>query len=242
MAALVACEEIRGRLLAPASRELGIEAGELGLEAGRDGRELRQNERRNELGWKELVERAHVERVDISATASTRRRASLRPEGRAAGAPSRTTSTAARSWPRRSTSSAGPTASTRRTSCTTQARASTREVDLGQTEGGFAQGLGWAALEDLRYDETGTAAFRQPLHLQASRHPLHATDAESRIPRGSAQPQGRHALEGDRRAAAPVRHRRLFRRPRGALRAAGEALLQAASKGSETPRAITTCR
>ena len=29
------------------------------------------------------------------------------------------------------------------------------DVDLGQAEGAFAQGLGWAALEDLRYDETG---------------------------------------------------------------------------------------
>ena len=28
-------------------------------------------------------------------------------------------------------------------------------VDLGQVEGAFAQGLGWAALEDLRYDESG---------------------------------------------------------------------------------------
>jgi xanthine dehydrogenase large subunit len=28
-------------------------------------------------------------------------------------------------------------------------------VDIGQTEGGFVQGLGWALLEDLRFDETG---------------------------------------------------------------------------------------
>ncbi|MDA8019703.1 MAG: molybdopterin-dependent oxidoreductase [Thermoanaerobaculia bacterium] len=30
-----------------------------------------------------------------------------------------------------------------------------RRVDLGQVEGGLAQGLGWMTVEDLRYDETG---------------------------------------------------------------------------------------
>jgi xanthine dehydrogenase large subunit len=30
-----------------------------------------------------------------------------------------------------------------------------RDVDLGQVEGAFAQGLGWAALEELRFDEGG---------------------------------------------------------------------------------------
>jgi len=29
------------------------------------------------------------------------------------------------------------------------------EIDLGQVEGGLAQGLGWMTVEDLRYDETG---------------------------------------------------------------------------------------
>jgi xanthine dehydrogenase large subunit len=63
MAALAACEEIRGRLLALAARILGADLGELRIEAGIvvKGCEL------TELSWKELVDRAHLDRIDLSA-------------------------------------------------------------------------------------------------------------------------------------------------------------------------------
>ncbi len=128
MAALAACEEIRGRLLGLASTG---------------------------LDWKELVGKAHDERIDLSA------------HGFYATPDLRYDAEAERGSPfaYHVYGCAVVTATLdvlRGTYRFDEAyivhdvgESIDPDVDLGQAEGAFAQGLGWAALEDLRYDETG---------------------------------------------------------------------------------------
>ncbi len=158
MAALVACEEIRGRLLALASRELGIEAGELGLEAGRVVHVCSKANTSiaTALGWEELVERAHAERVDISAHGFYATPGLVYDLQAERGSPF--------AYHVYGCAVVAATLDVLRGTYRfdeaylvhDSGDSIDREVDLGQIEGGFAQGLGWAALEDLRYDEKGT--------------------------------------------------------------------------------------
>jgi xanthine dehydrogenase large subunit len=151
MAALAACEEIRGRLLALAAKILGAEPGELRIESGlvAKGCEV------TELGWKELVDRAHLERIDLSAHGFYATPGLVYDMKAERGSP----------FAYHVYGCAAVTATL------DVLRGSYRfdeayivhdvgesldpDVDLGQIEGAFAQGLGWAALEDLRYDDAG---------------------------------------------------------------------------------------
>jgi len=151
MAALAACEEIRGRLLGLAARILGADKGELRIEAGlvAKGCEV------TELTWRELVDRAHLERIDLSAHGFYATPGLFYDMMAEKGSP----------FAYHVYGCAVLTATLdvlRGTYRFDEAyivhdvgESIDRDVDLGQLEGAFAQGLGWAALEDLRYDDAG---------------------------------------------------------------------------------------
>jgi xanthine dehydrogenase large subunit len=157
MAALVACEEVRGRLLGFAACLLGIDKAELRLESGavvrvgRDGRSCAPTG----LTWKELVDRAHQDRVDLSAHGFYATPGLFYDMEAERGSP----------FAYHVYGCAAVTATLdvlRGTYRFDEAwivhdagKSMDPAVDLGQAEGGFAQGLGWAALEDLRYDPSG---------------------------------------------------------------------------------------
>ncbi len=151
MAAMAACQEIRGRLLAFAARRLGAESGELEIEAGR----VRRGTRPTGLCWDALVADAHVERIDLSAHgfyATPNLFYDLKSEQ---GSP----------FAYHVYGCAAVTATVdvlrgtyRLDSAFIVHDAGTNIdplVDRGQVEGAFAQGLGWSLLEDLRFDERG---------------------------------------------------------------------------------------
>jgi xanthine dehydrogenase large subunit len=151
MAALAACEEIRDRLLGFAARALGADRGELRIESGFVTRACEVTG----LGWKELVDRAHLDRIDLSAHGFYATPGLFYDMKAERGSP----------FAYHVYGCAAVTATL------DVLRGSYRfdeafivhdagdsidaEVDLGQVEGAFAQGLGWAALEELRYDEAG---------------------------------------------------------------------------------------
>jgi xanthine dehydrogenase large subunit len=151
MAALAACEEIRARLLALASRVLGADKCELRIEAGyvTRGRVI------TGLGWRELVDRAHGERIDLSAHGFYATPDLVYDMKAERGSP----------FAYHVYGCAAVTATLdvlRGTYRFDEAcivhdvgESIDASVDLGQAEGAFAQGLGWATLEDLRYDDAG---------------------------------------------------------------------------------------
>jgi xanthine dehydrogenase large subunit len=151
MAALAACEEIRGRLLGFAARYLGVERVELRLEGGLvvDGCEP------TSLSWKELVDRAHLERVDLSAHGFYATPGLVYDAKAERGSPF--------AYHVYGCAAVAATVDLLRGSYRFDKAwivhdvgdSIDREVDLGQVEGAFAQGLGWACLEDLRYDGSG---------------------------------------------------------------------------------------
>jgi xanthine dehydrogenase large subunit len=151
MAALAACEEIRGRLLGLAARLLGAEKGELRIEAGlvAKGCEV------TELTWKELVDRAHLDRIDLSAHgfyATPGLSYDMKAER---GSPF--------AYHVYGCAAVSATLDVLRGTYRFDEAYIVHDVgesidtavDLGQAEGAFAQGLGWSCLEDLRYDESG---------------------------------------------------------------------------------------
>jgi xanthine dehydrogenase large subunit len=152
MAALAACEEIRGRLLGLAARLLGAEKGELRIEGGAVAKGCEVTE----LGWKELVDRAHLERVDLSAHGFYATPGLAYDMKAERGSP----------FAYHAYGCAAVTATVdvlRGTYRFDEAwivhdvgDSIDPAVDLGQTEGAFAQGLGWATLEELRYDGEGS--------------------------------------------------------------------------------------
>jgi xanthine dehydrogenase large subunit len=151
MAALAACEEIRGRLLALAARILGADLGELRMEAGIvvKGCEL------TELSWKELVDRAHLDRIDLSAHGFYATPGLFYDAKAERGSPF--------AYHVYGCAAVSATLDVLRGTYRFDeawlvhdvGESIDKSVDLGQAEGAFAQGLGWAALEDLRYDEEG---------------------------------------------------------------------------------------
>ena len=58
-------------------------------------------------------------------------------------------------------------------------------IDIGQIEGGYVQGVGFATTEEVVYDDAGRPGDRQHLELQAALH----QDHPARFPR--AAPSGR---------------------------------------------------
>jgi xanthine dehydrogenase large subunit len=152
MAALAACEEIRGRLLGLAARMLGAEKGSLRIESGLvvSGCEP------TGLAWAKLVDAAHGERIDLSAHGFYATPGLYYDMASERGAP----------FAYHVYGCAAVTAVLDALRGTYRIDSATvvhdggdsidRAVDLGQVEGAFAQGLGWSVLEDLRYDERGS--------------------------------------------------------------------------------------
>ncbi|HTX74148.1 MAG TPA: molybdopterin cofactor-binding domain-containing protein [Rectinemataceae bacterium] len=152
MAALAACEEIRARLIRLAARMLSADEVELRIE---NGVVLRGCEV-TELAWKELVDNAHLERIDLSA------------HGFYATPDLNYDMQAERGNPFAyhvyGCAAVTATLDVLRGSYTIDEAFMVHDVgesidlsvDLGQTEGAFAQGLGWSVLEELRYDGAGS--------------------------------------------------------------------------------------
>jgi xanthine dehydrogenase large subunit len=151
MAALAACEEIRDRLLGLAARILGADKGELRIESGLVSKGCEATE----LAWKELVDRAHLDRIDLSAHGFYATPGLYYDMKAERGSP----------FAYHVYGCAAVTA----TLDVLRGRYRFDEawmvhdagesidpaVDLGQAEGAFAQGLGWSCLEELRYDASG---------------------------------------------------------------------------------------
>ena len=151
MAAQAACEEIRGRLLAFAAKTLQADRAELRLESGL----VMRGGAATTLAWKELVAGAHLERIDLSAHGFYATPGLVYDMKAERGSP----------FAYHVYGCAVVTATL------DVLRGSYRfdeayivhdtgesidpDVDRGQIEGAFAQGLGWAALEDLRFSEAG---------------------------------------------------------------------------------------
>jgi xanthine dehydrogenase large subunit len=152
MAALAACEEIRGRLLKVAAKLLGAEEVDLRIENGFvvRGCEL------TELAWDRLIEAAHLDRVDLSAHgfyATPGLSYDMKAER---GNPF--------AYHVYGCAAVTATVDVLRGSYRLDeafivhdgGESIDRAVDIGQIEGALAQGLGWSLLEDLRYDERGS--------------------------------------------------------------------------------------
>jgi xanthine dehydrogenase large subunit len=152
MAAQAACEEIRGRLLGFAARILGADIAELSIESG----EVRKGGKPAGLPWKELVERAHLDRIDLSAHGFYATPGIFYDLKAERGSPF-----AYHVYGCAVVSAVldvlrGSYRFDRAFIVHDAGESIDRDVDLGQAEGAFAQGLGWAALEELRYDEAGS--------------------------------------------------------------------------------------
>jgi len=152
MAALAACEEIRGRLLDFAARSLGAAKGELRLEAG----VVMKGCEATGLGWAALVDGAHAERIDLSAhgfyatpglfyDAQAERGSPFAYHVYGCAAVSATLDVLRGTYRLDSA-----------TIVHDGGESIDRSVDLGQVEGAFAQGAGWSVLEDLKYDAKGS--------------------------------------------------------------------------------------
>jgi len=151
MAALAACEEIRKRLLAKAAELLGVPEAELSLA---DGRVMR-NGAPTPLSWDQLVAKTHAARVDLSAHGFYATPDLNFDEAAGSGKP----------FAYHVYGCAAVTATLdvlRGTYRIDDAfivhdigDSLDEAVDRGQVEGGFAQGLGWALIEDLRFDAKG---------------------------------------------------------------------------------------
>jgi xanthine dehydrogenase large subunit len=158
MAALTACEEIRGRLLGLAAKMLGADRGQLRIESGRVTRvgSADRASEATELGWKELVDRAHLERIDLSAHgfyATPGLQYDMKAER---GSPFAYHVYGCAVVTARLDVLRGSYRFDEAYIVHDVGESIDPEVDLGQIEGAFAQGLGWAALEDLRYDDSGS--------------------------------------------------------------------------------------
>ncbi|MDA8425261.1 MAG: molybdopterin-dependent oxidoreductase [Treponema sp.] len=154
MAALAACEEIRGRLLKVAAGMLGTDAVELRIENGAVVRGCEPTE----LGWDKLVDQAHLNRVDLSAHgfyATPGLSYNMKAER---GSPF--------AYHVYGCAAVSATVDVLRGSYRLDrafivhdgGESLDQAVDRGQVEGAFAQGLGWSLLEDLRYDGKGSLA------------------------------------------------------------------------------------
>lgn len=151
MAAQVACLEIRKRLVAAAAEKLGAAPEEVEL---KDGRVYKGGADAG-LSFSELVAFAHERRVDLSAHGFYATPGLFFDMAKEQGTPflyhvygcavlSATVDTL-RGYYRFDDA----------VIVHDIANSIDPVVDLGQIEGGFAQGLGWAALEELKFDEAG---------------------------------------------------------------------------------------
>jgi xanthine dehydrogenase large subunit len=151
MAALIACREIRGRLLDFAAARLDRPVGELGLADGR----VTADGAPTPLDWPSLVAAAHEARVDLSAHAFHATPGLGYDLAAERGRPF--------AYHVYGAAVVSATLDTARGTCRLDEAFIVHDagesidplVDRGQVEGGFAQGLGWALLEDLRFSPEG---------------------------------------------------------------------------------------
>jgi xanthine dehydrogenase large subunit len=151
MAALAACEEIRARLLAFAARSLGAELGDLRLE----GELVVKGCEATELRWEKLVDEAHLARVDLSAHGFYATPGLFYDIKAERGSPFAYHVYGCAAVTARLDVLRGTYSFEKATIVHDAGESLDFSVDLGQTEGAFAQGLGWATLEDLRFDAKG---------------------------------------------------------------------------------------
>ncbi|HET7839883.1 MAG TPA: molybdopterin cofactor-binding domain-containing protein [Rectinemataceae bacterium] len=152
MAALAACEEIRGRLLAFAAKTLGAELGELRLE----GELVVKGCEPTDLGWERLVDEAHLARVDLSAHGFYATPGLFYDMKAERGSPFAYHVYGCAAVTATLDVLRGTYSFDRATIVHDAGESLDLAVDLGQVEGAFAQGLGWSALEDLRFDAKGS--------------------------------------------------------------------------------------
>jgi xanthine dehydrogenase large subunit len=158
MAALAACEELRGRLLGVAASLLGAPASPLGAGAAElsiaGGIVLRGGKPTN-LDWKKLAAATYRQRVDLSAHGFYSTPDLVYDDAAEKGSPF--------AYHVYGCAAVTATLDVLRGAYRFDEAWIVHDggesldpaVDLGQVEGAFAQGLGWSCLEDLRYDEAG---------------------------------------------------------------------------------------
>jgi len=150
-AALAACEEIRKRLLAFAATVLGAPEDELSLGNGlvlRGGRDAG-------LAWKDLVAKAHEARVDLSAHGFYATPGLFYDMKAERGSPFAYHVYGAALVVAELDTLRGSSRIVRADLVHDGGVPIDALVDRGQIEGAFAQGLGWAILEDLVYGKDG---------------------------------------------------------------------------------------
>jgi xanthine dehydrogenase large subunit len=150
-AALAACEEIRKRLLAFAAKTLGAPEDELSIGNGlvlRGGRDAG-------LPWKDLVAKAHEARVDLSAHGFHATPGLSYDMAAERGTPFAYHVYGAALVVAELDAVRGTARIARADLVHDGGVPIDALVDSGQIEGAFAQGLGWAILEDLVYSREG---------------------------------------------------------------------------------------
>lgn len=157
MAALAACEGLRGRLLALAAEVLatntpGVAASELKLESGA----VLRNGEPTGLDWKKLVKLAQAKRVDLSAHGFYATPGLFYDDKAERGSPFAYHVYGCAAVSARLDVLRGTYRVESATIVHDGGESIDRLVDLGQVEGGFAQGAGWSILEELLYDEKGS--------------------------------------------------------------------------------------
>ena len=151
MAASLACEQIAARLTAKAASMLGASPESIEIESG----EVRVKGKPSGLGWKELVVAANEARIDLSAHGFYSTPGLFYDMKAERGTP----------FAYHVYGAACVTARVDLLKATCRIESATivhdsgnsldPNVDMGQIEGAFAQGLGWTLLEDLRFGEDG---------------------------------------------------------------------------------------
>ncbi len=151
MAATLACEQIKARLVAKAASMLGAEPGSVSIEGGRvsvSGEEA-------ELGWEALVTATYESRVDLSAHGFYSTPGLFYDMTAERGSPFAYHVYGAACVEATVDVLRGSYTLDRATIVHDMGRSLDEKVDIGQIEGALAQGLGWALLEDLQFAGSG---------------------------------------------------------------------------------------
>ena len=151
MAAQLACEQIHGRLVAKAAEILGVARTAIGFA---DAQVLVDGQP-SSLGWNKLIELAHESRIDLSAHGFFATPGLFYDMNSERGTPFAYHVYGAACVIAKVDLVMGTASLESATIVHDSGTSLDKEVDLGQIEGAFAQGLGWALLEDLRFGEDG---------------------------------------------------------------------------------------
>ncbi len=151
MAAALACQELRARLLTKAADLLSAQSGDMDIRNG----EIFHEGKKAELSWQKLVEEAHGTRIDLSAHGFYATPGLFYDMKTERGKPF--------AYHVYGAAAAVVRLDVLRARCKVESVTIVHDsgnsldeaVDLGQIEGAFAQGLGWTLLEDLRFSKEG---------------------------------------------------------------------------------------